>query len=162
MTERKEGIEKNGFREAIIRVIKNKQGITYKKLLDKMLEEESKEREDYPLGFPISNTQYHLLILESQRIIVSIKYGKYRHYFTEDYPEKKRWFEIFSQYRLPSMIIDFLSDNFSANNKTLCKICDAKQENISYHTTRMVKHGVLNVEKQGRFRLFSLNKLEDE
>ncbi|MHA1191262.1 MAG: hypothetical protein ACTSP9_03075 [Promethearchaeota archaeon] len=146
------------IRDIIIGIVQKSQGITYVGIINK-LEVFSKAENKI---LPISNTQYHLLILSSNRIIKSVKHGKYRHYFTEEFSDSRMWILIFTQYAIPSKIITFLEGGLSASNQTLMEICKTTQETISYHTTRMVEKEVLVWEKQGRFKLFSLKKMKVE
>ena len=138
---------KSSVRQDILTLILKNQGINYT-ALRKLIRDKCK------------NLAYHLLKMENDDEIVSVKNGKYRHCFTWGFPEHKMWLRIYEQYPMPSKIILFLKDNFKATNQTLANICETSSPTISYHLTRMTKSGVVKSERIDGNKLFSLVLIE--
>jgi len=117
------------------------------------------------LEMRISHIEYHLLQMEHNQSIISIKdeKGYYKRYYTEDSKlgiKNKKLLALLRQ-EIPSTIISLLLKNSHLQHKDLIKHFDIGPSTLSYHLQKLVKLGIIEVQTYGKDKGYSLkNKKE--
>lgn len=98
-----------------------------------------------------SLAEYHLQYLEKNNAIVSIKKEGYRRYFIKDEDVDNKDKQILSVVRqeIPFKIVVLLLKHRTLKHKDLLNNFDIAPSTLTYHLTKLVKKGVIEVNKYG-------------
>jgi predicted transcriptional regulator len=115
--------------------------------------------------------QYHVSVLEKNGLIRSIRDGRYKCFFAEVNndliaPEERPTEEMQAlkesiitslRRKTPQMLITHLAKEKVASHQTLSNIAQVSPQAITFHTQKLQKEGIIEANKQGRQKFYSLS-----
>jgi predicted transcriptional regulator len=154
----KEDILEQGTRQAIYETILKNPGLHFRRICRAL---------DKKMGV----VQYHVSVLEKNGLIRSIRDGRYKCFFAEqnneniapeDRPSEEtqalRESIITSLRRkTPQLLITHLAKENVASHQTLSNVAQVSPQAITFHTQKLQKEGIIEAEKQGRQKFYSLS-----
>jgi predicted transcriptional regulator len=109
------------------------------------------------LNLRVSLVEYHLHYLEKHSLIKSDKHTGYKRYFISGETEsvQKKNFSIIRQKNLLKIVLLLLKQK-QANHKELLSQLEISPATLSYHLKRLVKNGILDIDKKGKTHIYSI------
>ncbi len=154
----KDDILEQGTRQAIYETIEKNPGLHFRRICRAL---------DKKMGV----VQYHVSVLEKNGLIRSIRDGRYKCFFAENTddmispedrpsPEEQRLREsIITSLRrkTPQLLITHLAKETVASHQALSAVAQVSPQAITFHTQKLQKEGIIESEKQGRQKFYSLS-----
>ncbi|MCK4442969.1 MAG: winged helix-turn-helix transcriptional regulator, partial [Thermoplasmata archaeon] len=97
------------------------------------------------LDFRNGTLAHHLHILERERVIKSIRYGKYRRFFPVGMMVSKKAYPT----ELEREILDVVKERPGINQKTIAKKVGKSKSTVNYHIDKLRKSNKIRTEKNG-------------
>ena len=108
------------------------------------------------LGYGNGQLAHHLRMLENARRIKSRNNGTKKLFFPRDYKIPNGYHLSPAARSLQKEILDILTHSPSLNQKELAEILEKDRKTVAYHLNKLVKNGMLRVEKRGREKLYTV------
>jgi len=107
------------------------------------------------LGFSMGTIQYHLVMLEKEGKIKSVKTRFYKNYYRIDESDEK----ILSVLNLdsPRNIIMYLIQHEPSTHQEISKGVELSSSTISWHMKRLIELQVVQTKYSGKYTIYSLN-----
>ncbi|MCF2138692.1 MAG: winged helix-turn-helix transcriptional regulator [Candidatus Lokiarchaeota archaeon] len=156
---KKEDILDQGTRSAIYETILKNPGLHFRRIC-RALEKK------------MGVVQYHVSVLEKNGLIRSIRDGRYKCFFAEESndtlsPDERPSDEMLAlresiitslRRRTPQLLISYLAKENTASHQILSNIANVSPQAITFHTQKLQKEGIIESEKQGRQKFYSLSE----
>ncbi len=97
------------------------------------------------LDFRNGTLAHHLHILERERVIKSVRYGKYRRFFPMGMMVSKKAYPT----ELEQEILEVVRDRPGINQKTIAKKVGKSKSTVNYHIDKLRKSNKIRTEKNG-------------
>jgi predicted transcriptional regulator len=117
------------------------------------------------LHLRLSLVEYHLLYLEKNKIIISVKEKGYKRYYVEGTKigvEDKKILSLLRQ-EIPLRIVLFLIKNANSKHRDILKYVDCAPSTLSYHLKKLVTNGIIaiknNFGKEGVYNIVNKNEI---
>jgi len=108
------------------------------------------------LDMPMGLLEFHLLYLERNHLISAHREGHYkRYYVARSGVKNKRLLSLLRQ-AIPRKIVVLLLERDVASHSGLLDQVNVAPSTLSFHLNKLVKAKVLNRQKQGRLRYYSI------
>lgn len=155
----KDDILEQGTRQAIFETIQKNPGLHFRRICRAL---------DKKMGV----VQYHVSVLEKNGLIRSIRDGRYKCFFAEDNndmvsPDDRPTEEMQTlresiitslRRKTPQLLITHLAKEETASHQTLSNVASVSPQAITFHTQKLQKEGIIESEKQGRQKFYSLSQ----
>ncbi len=97
------------------------------------------------LDFRNGTLAHHLHVLERERVIKSVKYGKYRRFFPMGMAVSRKAYPT----ELEQEILDVVRRKPGINQKSIAKKVDKSKSTVNYHIDKLRKCKIIRTEKNG-------------
>lgn len=98
------------------------------------------------IGCAMGALQYHLRILESEGLVVSLRHGNVRHLFTPDFSSEERVQRLAAMARNPvvNSILSECAKNGQTTQAEISRTLDVDKSLVSYYVSGLLKADILN------------------
>ena len=99
------------------------------------------------LSLRLSLAEYHLLYLEKNKIVISVKEKGYKRYYMEGSKigvEDKKILSLLRQ-EIPLRVVLFLLKHANSKHRDILKSLDCAPSTLSYHLKKLVKNGIIAI-----------------
>jgi len=109
------------------------------------------------LNMRISLAEYHLVYLEKNQVVVTVKEPGYSRYYIkgEVGTENKKILALLRQ-EIPLKIVLFLLNNINSQHRDILKNIDVAPSTLSYHLRKLMKNGIVAVQTYGEGKGYSI------
>jgi len=114
------------------------------------------------LRMRISHVEYHIIYLEKNQVISTVKEKGYTRYYIkgEIGTADKKILSLLRQ-EIPLRIILFLLKNVNAKHKNILKNFNLAPSTLSYHLKKLVQNGIVTMHTYGDIRGYSIINREE-
>ena len=108
------------------------------------------------LDMPMGLLEFHLLFLEKNRLVSIQHEGHYKRYYPAKSGIKNKALLSMLRQEIPRQIMVRLLESEVASHSDILQNFQISPSTLSFHLNKLVKARILNREKQGRIRYYSL------